>query len=207
MASVKHILESKIKLNEVFWSMVFDVECGVSNIDSLYNFISDLILNNDFKTISDVEIKQSTINCHKLFLDKIKEFKLNGLNIRKLEDEIRDDIYKMRFELRDVNDAKKGIKRKPFYPEKLIGKRFSLKPLGTKNTEEFKITSIKLHYYCEDIDMDMVVYNVDSDIYESKHENGFPIFQNIITNLIEYGKYITRPSDKEINDTVEYKIL
>jgi hypothetical protein len=55
--------------------------------------------------------------------------------------------------------------------------------------------------------MDMVVYNVDSDIYESKRENGFPIFQNIITNLIEYGNYITRPFDKEINDTVEYKIL
>lgn len=201
MASVKHILESKIKLNEVFWSMVFDVECGVSNIDNLYNFISDLILNNDFKAISDVEIKQSTINCHKLFLDKIKEFKLNGLNIRKLEDEIRDDIYKMRFELRDINDLESGIKRKPFYPEKLIGKTFSLKPYGTKNIEVFKINSIKSHSYYEYYDSEMVVYDVGN-----QRENGFPMYRNLIESLIERGIFTNICENNKI-DTIEYKIL
>lgn len=201
MASVKHILESKIKLNEVFWSMVFDVECGVSNIDNLYNFISDLILNNDFKAISDVEIKQSTINCHKLFLDKIKEFKLNGLNIRKLEDEIRDDIHKMRFELRDINDLESGIKRKPFYPEKLIGKTFSLKPYGTKNIEVFKINSIKSHSYYEYDDSEMVVYDVGN-----QRENGFPMYRKLIESLIERGIFTNICENNKI-DTIEYKIL
>lgn len=203
MASVKHILESKIKLNEVFWSMVFDVECGVSNIDSLYNFISDLIISNKFDEITDIEIKQSAINCHKLFLDKIKEFKSNGLNIRKLEDEIRDEIYKIRFELRDINDLERGIKRKPFYPEKLIGKTFSFKTHGAKNIEILKINSIKSHSYYEYDDSEMVVYDVGN-----QHENGFPIFRQIVESLIESGMYTNSVMIKNIKIyAVEYKIL
>lgn len=202
MASVKRILENEIKLNEVFWKMIFDVSCEISNIDSLYNFISDLIISNNFYEIKDIEIKQSTINCHKLFLDKIKEFKSNGLNIRKLEDEIRDDIHKMRFELRDINDAKKGIKRKPFYPEKLIGKKFSLKPYGTKNIEVFEINSIKSHSYYEYDDSEMVVYDVGN-----QRENGFPMFRQTIETLINYGRLIINPLETNPKYTVQYKIL
>lgn len=194
MSILKNTLQHEIRYNMNFWEFLLKVEYGDIDINVLYDDIYNSLSNENVNT------KPNFINCHKIFLHEIETLKANKLTIQQLMDNIYCKIRKMQFELRDINDSEKGIKRNPFYPEKLIGKSFSLKPYGTKDIEKITINSIKSHYYSEYYDEEWVVYDVGN-----QRENGFPMYRKLIENLIKYGRLIE--SHSIIKDTLEYKIL
>lgn len=194
----KDILVNKKKVYEDFWSKLLKVEFNQLSIDSVCIDIKHL-------EYTDDNIKKELTN------NAIK-VKSNEITIRKFQEIIGNDIHKMRFQLRDIEDAKKKIVRKTFYPEKLIGKKISLKAYDVTDKKDyryFKIISIKSHFPVKEkkIDEDMVVYNV----YEDGELNTLPLYQFRVQGMIDKGISITKDTyrygEKEECNECIYKIV
>jgi hypothetical protein len=186
-------LMSEIKLYEELWSELLKVQFNDLDIDQLCYDIK-----HSSKYFGDLE---------EYLLDKAIKVKSNKITIRQFQDIIRDDIYKMRFKLRDIEDAENNITRKPFYPDKLIGKKILFKPYDAEKKEAytFKILSIESHYPVKEngLDEDMVVYNISED----SEINKFPIRQNIIQKIIDKGTYASRFNIDFVTYELTYKIV
>jgi hypothetical protein len=175
---VEDILIEKKKIYENFWSKLLKVQFNELSIDSVCIDIKHLEYTDD-----DIK-KELTYNAIKV---KSKE-----ITIRKFQDIVSDYIWEINFKIRFIEDAKNNIVRKPFYPEKLIGKTISLKAYDVTDKKDyryFKIISIKSHYPYKDkgLDEDMVVYNV----YENDELNVLPLHQHIIERIIDEGEFVS----------------
>jgi len=190
----KDILIKKKKMYEDFWSKLLRVQFNKLTIKQLYSIIAEDITTGDSQ---------------KYFLNNIKRAISNEITIKEFQDIIGNDIWKMKFQLRDIEDAENNIVRKPFYPDKLIGKTISLKPYDTEECRYFKILSIKSHYPVKEnlLDEDMVVYNV----YEDDLPNTLPLYQYRIQGMIDKGidttKNTYRYGENEESNECIYKIV
>lgn len=194
----KDILVNKKKVYEDFWSKLLKVEFNQLSIDSVCIDIKHL-------EYTDDNIKKELTN------NAIK-VKSNEITIRKFQEIIGNDIHKMKFQLRDIEDTENNVVRKPFHPEKLIGKTISLKAYDVTDKKDyryFKIISIKSHFPVKEnlLDEDMVSYNA----YEDNELTTLPLYQFRIQEMIDKGISITKDTyrygEKEESNECIYKIV
>lgn len=193
----KDIIIKKKNIYMDFWSQLLKVEFNKFSIKQLYSIIAEDI------TIGDSQ---------KYFLNNIKRVESNEITIRQFQDIIGDDIHKMQFQLRDIEDTENNVVRKPFHPEKLIGKTISLKAYDVTDKKDyryFKIISIKSHFPVKEnlLDEDMVSYNA----YEDNELTTLPLYQFRIQEMIDKGISITKDTyrygEKEESNECIYKIV
>ncbi|MBK7363083.1 MAG: hypothetical protein IPJ01_12370 [Micavibrio sp.] len=193
----KDIIIKKKKMYEDFWSNLLKVQFNELTIKQLY-----VIIANDI----------TTGDSQKYFLNNIKRVQANEITIKEFQDIISNDINKMGFQLRDIEDTENNIVRKPFHPEKLIGKTISLKAYDVTDKKDyryFKIISIKSHFPVKEnlLDEDMVSYNA----YEDNELTTLPLYQYRIQEIIDKGISITKDTyrygEKEESNECIYKIV
>jgi len=192
---LEDILIKKNKVYQDFWSKLLKVQFNELSIDSVCIDIKHL-------EYTDDDIKKEILN------NAIK-VKSNEITIREFQDIVANYIYEIDFKIRYIEDIKNNIVRKPFHPEKLIGKTISLKPYDSVELRYFKIISIKSHFPVKEkkIDEDMVVYNV----YEDGELNTLPLYQYRVQGMIDKGYSTTKDTyrydEEELSNECIYKIV
>jgi signal peptidase I len=191
----KDILLKKKKQYEDFWGELLKVQYNDLSIDSVCLDIKHL-------EYIDDDIKKELLN------NAIK-VKSNEITIREFQDIVCNYINEISLKIRCIEDSENNILRKPFHPEKLIGKTVSLKPYDSVELRYFKIISIKSHFPVKEkkIDEDMVVYNV----YEDGELNTLPLYQYRVQGMIDKGYSTTKDTyrygEEELSNECIYKIV
>lgn len=185
MSAKEKKLRAESSFLESFWSQVYLMNNDKAKIQQMYE---SLAKNKKF------------ITAYPNIIKALAKFTPKDEHDWTLLDTIQLEIYKLRFKIRDVEDAKNNIKRPAFHPEKLVGKTLHFKPYPTENVQHLKVLSIACHYPDKSLDTDMVVYMIDDGVEKPRR---FPIYQIIIQSMIDTGEFRHKVFDMELT----YKLV